>query len=76
MIRGMTIKPSAQFTGSVLPLVVALAMATSLTGTTYDMDLGGDTQLPKVFAGAPLGGTLSPLTPGIRYGVEVTYNFM
>ena len=36
---------------------------------------GGDTQLPTTLAGVPLGGTFSPLMPGIRYGVEVTYNF-
>ena len=36
---------------------------------------GGDTQLPDVIGPYPLGGTFSPLTPGIRYGAEVTYNF-
>ena len=36
---------------------------------------GGDTQLPDDIGGVPLGGTFSPLTPGIRYGAEVTYNF-
>ncbi len=36
---------------------------------------GGDTQLPPDIGGIPTGGTFSPLTPGIRYGAEVTYNF-
>lgn len=36
---------------------------------------GGDTQLPDVIGPVPTGGTFSPLTPGIRYGAEVTYNF-
>jgi iron complex outermembrane receptor protein len=36
---------------------------------------GGDTQLPDVIGPYDLGGTFSPLTPGIRYGAEVTYNF-
>ena len=36
---------------------------------------GGDTQLPDDIGGVPTGGTFSPLTPGIRYGLEVTYNF-
>lgn len=36
---------------------------------------GGDTQLPDDLSGVPTGGTFSPITPGIRYGVEVTYNF-
>ena len=36
---------------------------------------GGDTQLPQDIGGIPTGGTFSPLTPGIRYGAEVTYNF-
>ncbi|MEP5766621.1 MAG: TonB-dependent receptor [Halieaceae bacterium] len=36
---------------------------------------GGDTQLPDDIGGVPTGGTFSPLTPGIRYGAEVTYNF-
>ena len=36
---------------------------------------GGDTQLPDDIFGIPTGGTFSPLTPGIRYGAEVTYNF-
>jgi iron complex outermembrane receptor protein len=36
---------------------------------------GGDTQLPDDLSGYPLGGTFSPLTAGIRYGAEVTYNF-
>lgn len=36
---------------------------------------GGDTQLPETISGVPTGGTFSPLTAGIRYGAEVTYNF-
>ena len=36
---------------------------------------GGDTQLPDDIFGIPTGGTFSPLTPGIRYGAEVVYNF-
>ncbi len=36
---------------------------------------GGDTQLPDAIAGFPTGGTFSPLTFGLRYGFEVTYNF-
>ena len=36
---------------------------------------GGDTQLPDDISGVPTGGTFSPLTPGIRYGAEVIYNF-
>jgi iron complex outermembrane receptor protein len=36
---------------------------------------GGDTQLPDTISGVPTGGTFSPLTAGIRYGAEVTYNF-
>jgi len=36
---------------------------------------GGDTQLPDAISGVPTGGTFSPLTPGIRYGAEVQYNF-
>jgi iron complex outermembrane receptor protein len=36
---------------------------------------GGDTQLPTAIFGVPTGGTFSPLTAGIRYGAEVTYNF-
>jgi iron complex outermembrane receptor protein len=36
---------------------------------------GGDTQLPDDIGGIPTGGTFSPLTAGIRYGAEVTYNF-
>jgi iron complex outermembrane receptor protein len=36
---------------------------------------GGDTQLPDTISGVPTGGTFSPLTEGIRYGAEVTYNF-
>ncbi len=36
---------------------------------------GGDTQLPPTIGGVPVGGTFSPLMPGIRYGAEVTYNF-
>jgi iron complex outermembrane receptor protein len=36
---------------------------------------GGDTQLPDSIGPAPVGGTFAPLTAGIRYGAEVTYNF-
>jgi iron complex outermembrane receptor protein len=36
---------------------------------------GGDTQLPDDIGGVPTGGTFSPLTAGVRYGAEVTYNF-
>ncbi|MGB1140647.1 MAG: TonB-dependent receptor [Halioglobus sp.] len=36
---------------------------------------GGDTQLPDVIGPVPTGGTFAPLTPGIRYGLEVAYNF-
>jgi iron complex outermembrane receptor protein len=36
---------------------------------------GGDTQLPDFIGPVATGGTFSPLTPGIRYGAEVTYNF-
>jgi len=36
---------------------------------------GGDTQLPDTIGPAPVGGTFSPLKPGRRYGLEVTYNF-
>ena len=36
---------------------------------------GGDTQLPDTLNGVPTGGTFAPLTAGIRYGAEVTYNF-
>ncbi len=36
---------------------------------------GGDTQLPDDISGFPTGGTFSPLTAGLRYGMEVTYNF-
>ncbi len=36
---------------------------------------GGDTQLPDDIGGFPTGGTFSPLTPGLRYGAEVTFNF-
>lgn len=35
---------------------------------------GGDTQLPNDIGGVPTGGTFSPLTAGLRYGLEVTYN--
>jgi iron complex outermembrane receptor protein len=37
---------------------------------------GGDTQLPALLGPVPLGGTFSPLNPGLRVGLEVTYNFM
>ncbi|GAB5450469.1 MAG: TonB-dependent receptor [Halioglobus sp.] len=36
---------------------------------------GGDTELPDDISGFATGGTFSPLTAGIRYGAEVTYNF-
>lgn len=36
---------------------------------------GNDTQLPDMIGPVPTGGTFSPLNPGIRYGVEVVYNF-
>ena len=35
---------------------------------------GNDTQLPTSLGPLPLGGTFAPVMPGIRYGVEVTYN--
>ena len=37
---------------------------------------GGDTQLPDTIGPVTVGGTFSPLTPGIRVGLEVTYNFL
>jgi iron complex outermembrane receptor protein len=37
---------------------------------------GGDSQLPDVIGPVPAGGTFSPLQPGIRVGLEVTYNFL
>ncbi len=40
-----------------------------------DVNHGGDTQLPDDIGGVPTGGTFSPLTFGLRYGFEVTYNF-
>ena len=40
-----------------------------------EVNHGGDTQLPDSIGGVPVGGTFSPLTPGIRYGAEVVYNF-
>lgn len=40
-----------------------------------EVNHGGDTQLPNDIGGFPTGGTFSPLTPGIRYGAEVNYNF-
>ncbi|MEE4660469.1 MAG: TonB-dependent receptor [Halieaceae bacterium] len=40
-----------------------------------ETNFGGDTQLPADIGGVPLGGTFSPLTPGIRYGAELVYNF-
>jgi len=40
-----------------------------------EVSFGGDTQLPATLVVAPLGGTFSPLTPGRRYGAELTYNF-
>ncbi|MEE4189985.1 MAG: TonB-dependent receptor [Halieaceae bacterium] len=41
-----------------------------------EVNFGNDTQLPDALLGAiPLGGTFSPVMPGIRYGAEITYNF-
>ena len=41
-----------------------------------EVNFGNDTQLPDRLLGAiPLGGTFSPVMPGIRYGAEITYNF-
>ncbi|MEQ8691532.1 MAG: TonB-dependent receptor [Pseudomonadales bacterium] len=40
-----------------------------------EVNHGGDTQLPNDIGGFPTGGTFSPLTAGVRYGAEVTYNF-
>ncbi len=40
-----------------------------------EVNHGGDTQLPNDIGGFPTGGTFSPLTPGARLGLEVTYNF-
>jgi iron complex outermembrane receptor protein len=40
-----------------------------------EVNHGGDTQLPDTIGGFPTGGTFSPLTAGIRYGAEVTFNF-
>lgn len=36
---------------------------------------GGDSQLPAVFIGQPLGGTFSPLARGRMVGVSVEYRF-
>jgi iron complex outermembrane receptor protein len=40
-----------------------------------EVNHGGDTQLPDLIGPVPTGGTFSPLTPGIRYGAEVQYNW-
>ena len=40
-----------------------------------EVSFGGDTQLPTSLSGVPLGGTFSPLTPGRRYGLEITFNY-
>ena len=40
-----------------------------------EVNFGNDTQLPDALGPVPLGGTFSPVMPGIRYGAEVTYNF-
>ncbi|MEM1113174.1 MAG: TonB-dependent receptor [Pseudomonadota bacterium] len=39
-----------------------------------EVSFGGDSQLPADLSGFPLGGTFSPLSPGRRYGLEVTLN--
>lgn len=41
-----------------------------------EVSFGGDTQLPDTLGGVPTGGTFSPLSPGRRVGVEVTFNFL
>ena len=38
-----------------------------------DVGHGGDTQLPSLLGGVPLGGTFSPLTTGRVAGIEVTF---
>ncbi|TDG12149.1 TonB-dependent receptor [Seongchinamella unica] len=40
-----------------------------------EASFGGITPLPADLGGVPLGGSFSPLNPGRRYGLEVTYNF-
>lgn len=40
-----------------------------------ETSFGGVTPLPENLGGVPLGGSFSPLNPGRRYGLEVTYNF-
>ena len=40
-----------------------------------EVGFGNDTQLPAFLGPVPLGGTFAPVTSGIRYGAEVTYNF-
>ena len=40
-----------------------------------EVNHGGDTQLPDDIGGFPTGGTFAPLSPGRRYGLEVTFNF-
>ena len=39
-----------------------------------EISFGNDTQLPAALGPVPLGGTFAPVVPGIRYGVELTYN--
>ena len=41
-----------------------------------EVSFGNDTQLPATFGGLPLGGTFAPVMPGVRYGVEITYNLL
>jgi iron complex outermembrane receptor protein len=41
-----------------------------------EVSFGNDTQLPATLGGSPLGGTFAPVMPGVRYGVEITYNFL
>ncbi len=40
-----------------------------------EVSFGGDTQLPDLIGPAQVGGTFSPLAPGRRYGLEVTYRY-
>jgi len=39
-----------------------------------EVSFGNDTQLPALLGPLPLGGTFAPVMPGVRYGVEITYN--
>lgn len=41
-----------------------------------EVSFGNDTQLPATLDGLPLGGTFAPVMPGVRYGVEITYNLL